>query len=39
MKLGLFKINDGGKFSGDNVFEADFEQSKKVVISGDSGSG
>lgn len=39
MKLKLFRINDGGQFSGDHKLEVDFEESKLVALGGESGEG
>lgn len=39
MKLKLFKILEGGLYSGENPLEVDFTKSKKVGLTGDSGSG
>ena len=39
MRLKLLKISEGGRFSGDNGLEVDFEQSKKVTLAADSGYG
>ena len=36
MKLKLFRINEGGLYSGENPLEVDFTKSKKVGLTGDS---
>lgn len=39
MKLQLFKVANGGLYNEENPLEVDFGKSKKVSLSGDSGSG
>jgi len=39
MKLQLFKVANGGLYGKENPLEVDFGKSKKVSLSGDSGSG
>jgi len=39
MKLKLFKVTEGGKYTAGNPLEVDFTKSKKVGLAGDSGEG
>lgn len=39
MKLGLFSINEGGKFTGDNKLQADFKEGNKIALTGESEEG
>lgn len=39
MKLKLFRVNEGGQFTGDDKLEVDFEKSRKVALTGESQEG